>query len=277
MKKKYIAAPLALLFGVFGVHRFYLGQRGLGILYFMGFMITFAITVSDHVEFPPIVFMGILGFVDSILLFAMPQEDFDDRYNKKYFARRRNRQEEYPEYEEPYSNTSNTFPKAAIGTGSNKEDLFKRMGIERFRAFDFDGAIDAFSKSLEANLTSPTLHFNLACSYSMLENANKAFHHLEKAIENGFSDFGKIHSHQALAFLRKQADFQKFVDNGYKRISALPQAQNNVLENIVSGQSTAATPTKDVFDEILQLGDLKEKGLISEEEFARQKIKLLNE
>lgn len=277
MKRKYIAAPLALLFGIFGVHRFYLGQRGLGILYFMGFMLTFGITVSEHGGFPPIVFMAILGFVDAVLLFAIPQEDFDDRYNKKYFARRRSRLEDYSGYDESDFSSSNNFSNEVRDKGSNKEDLFKRMGIERFRAFDFEGAIEAFSRSLEANLTSPTLHFNLACSYSMLENANKAFQHLEKAIENGFSDFGKIHSHQALAFLRKQADFQKFVDNGYKRISALPQAQNNVLDNIVSGQSTAATPTKDVFDEILQLGDLKDKGLITEEEFARQKMKLLNE
>jgi tetratricopeptide (TPR) repeat protein len=273
MKNKFVAAVLALLFGIFGVHRFYLGQRVFGVFYLTAFFITLMITISENA--PVIMGPAILGFIDAVLLFAMPQEDFDDRYNKKQVRKRREKMPVDEDFNDSSYNYSSSFSNS--GENGDKESLFKRMGIERFRAFDFEGAIEAFSKSLEANLTSPTLHFNLACSYSMLENAAKAFQHLEKAVENGFTDFGKIHSHQALSYLRRQADFQKFVDNSYLRIAALPSAQNNLLDNIASGQSTATNPSKDVFDEILQLGDLKDKGLISAEEFARQKQKLLSE
>ncbi|MDR0914937.1 MAG: NINE protein [Oscillospiraceae bacterium] len=37
LKNKYVAGVLAILFGTFGVHRFYLGNAGLGILYILFF------------------------------------------------------------------------------------------------------------------------------------------------------------------------------------------------------------------------------------------------
>ena len=135
---------------------------------------------------------------------------------------------------------------------------------------DFEGAIDSFLKALEDNITSPSVHFNLACCYSMIENTEKALQNLEKAIENGFSDISKIHSHKALAYLRKQPEFESFVANGYRIIKQLPEPQPNLLDT----QSNAAP--KDVLDEVLHLGDLREKGLITEEEFVAQKRKLLS-
>ena len=79
MRNKTVAAILAFIMGIFGVHRFYLGQRVLGILHFFMFFITFMITVSEPVEFPPIIIPFLIGFVDAVLLFVMPQVEFDDK------------------------------------------------------------------------------------------------------------------------------------------------------------------------------------------------------
>ena len=107
----------------------------------------------------------------------------------------------------------------------------------------------------------------------MIENTERALQSLEKAIENGFSDISKIHSHQALSFLRKQPEFQTFVANGYHLVKQLPEPQPNLFDTSGPALSNA---TKDVLDEVLHLGDLREKGLISEEEFVAQKRKLLS-
>lgn len=56
MKDKNVAGILALFLGAFGVHRFYLGQTGLGILYAV-----FMTGIST-----------ILGIIDAIVFFHGP-------------------------------------------------------------------------------------------------------------------------------------------------------------------------------------------------------------
>ncbi len=277
MKNKIVAAFLALFAGMFGVHRFYLQRWWQGVMYMALAFITIMITADG--EGPAFLIPMVLGFVDALLFFVMPREDFDEKYNKKRMQQ--TQQEIY--YDEAESETdpaalmekplrsSKVPPASKAGKKEiKKEDFFKRSGIEQFRRMDFEGAIDSFLKALEDNITSPSVHFNLACCYSMIENTEKALQNLEKAIENGFSDISKIQSHKALAYLRKQPEFESFVANGYRIIKQLPEPQPNLLDT----QSNAAP--KDVLDEVLHLGDLREKGLITEEEFVAQKRKLLS-
>ena len=108
------------------------------------------------------------------------------------------------------------------------------------------------------------VHFNLACAYSLSEESENAFFHLSKAVEFGFIDFKKIQEHDALAYLRIQDEFEPFKKNGY-RINIKPtlQTENEVI------------PSNNLLDQIKQLGELKEKGLLTEKEFEIQKKKLL--
>jgi tetratricopeptide (TPR) repeat protein len=277
MKNKIVAAFLALFAGMFGVHRFYLQRWWQGVMYMALAFITIMITADG--EGPAFLIPMVLGFVDALLFFVMPREDFDEKYNKKRMQQ--TQQETYYDEAESEADPAALMEKplrsSKVTPGSKagkreikKEDFFKRSGIEQFRRMDFEGAIDSFLKALEDNITSPSVHFNLACCYSMIENTEKALQNLEKAIENGFSDISKIQSHKALAYLRKQPEFESFVANGYRIIKQLPEPQPNLLDT----QSNAAP--KDVLDEVLHLGDLREKGLITEEEFVAQKRKLLS-
>lgn len=68
MKSKTTAIVLALLLGSLGIHRFYLGQTGLGILYLV-FCWTFI--------------PALVAFVDFILLLVMSDETFNQKYNTK--------------------------------------------------------------------------------------------------------------------------------------------------------------------------------------------------
>lgn len=270
MKSKYVAAALAFVFGIFGTHRFYLGQRFLGIVYFFLFFVGLIVTVEEGGEFPLIVLPAVLGFIDSILLAVMPQEEFDERYNKKWLKRQ-------TDYSAPRREPRRPALPAPMETHRETLSELKRRGIEKFRDFDFHGAVREFDKVLEISPNDPATLFNLACCYSIMEEKDKAFDHLNLAVANGFNNFEKIQTHDALAYLRAQNEFDVFVKNGYKfaqreqpRASMAPKAQEPqapIEETLVLRD--------DLLDQIIQLGELRNKGILTEEEFAKQKEKIL--
>lgn len=69
MKSKTTAAILAFFLGGLGVHKFYLGQNGLGILYLI-FCWTFV--------------PAFIAFIDCILLLIMSETAFNEKYNKSF-------------------------------------------------------------------------------------------------------------------------------------------------------------------------------------------------
>lgn len=66
-KNKIAAALLAFFLGGFGVHKFYLGQVGMGILYLVFFW-----------TFIP----AIVAFVEFIILLTMSDETFNQKYGR---------------------------------------------------------------------------------------------------------------------------------------------------------------------------------------------------
>ena len=75
-KSKVVAGVLALFLGGLGVHKFYLGQTGLGILYlclyFFGIFFLFI----------PTLIIGVIAFVEAIVYFCSSDENFDNKYNR---------------------------------------------------------------------------------------------------------------------------------------------------------------------------------------------------
>ena len=271
MKNKIVASFLALFFGVFGVHRFYLGQRFIGVLHIIAFFFFLMVMENTHADFPLPVIPALVGFIDAILFMAMPKEDFDDKYN----AKRRARFQQQYGYENQDSKKTRSVQRYRKATNpppkSRPISPFKKMGIEKFRDYDFEGAVIAFQKALDYHYDDPATHFNLACCYSIMEEADKSFQHLEKAVEFGFSDLKKIQSHDALAFLRSQPGFDDFVKNEYRQVAALPEPKSNMLDE------EPKSATDDLLEQIIKLGDLRDKGILTEDEFAAQKRKLLDE
>ena len=70
MKSKKVAIVLVLVTGTLGIHRFYLGQTGLGVLYFLTFGL-----------------IGILPIIDLVCLLLGSQESFDNKYNSQAIQR----------------------------------------------------------------------------------------------------------------------------------------------------------------------------------------------
>ena len=277
MKDKNVAGILALFLGWVGIHRFYLGQVGLGIFYVFLF-------------FTGISF--ILGLIDAIAFFVMDQDNFDLKYNRRFMdvhrkdrldtdfnrdrrrAERHERREEYRSRraERPQQRPSHRRPVKRVNP-------HKQKGIERYKDFDYAGAIEEFNKALEIEERDIAVHFNLACAYSLEEQAEKSFYHLDKAVEFGFQDFKRIKDHDALAFLRIQDGFDDFEENDF-RLAGMPvkkkAAEKPAQPQIDAPKEEDLLSTEpDLLDQIKKLGELRDKGLLTEKEFAEQKRRLL--
>lgn len=270
MKKKGVAFVLAFFLGVFGVHRFYLGQRKLGMLYLAVFLVGFIhITTFDYYNGPPLfIITAIIAFVDSILFLAMPKEEFDVKYNQGKTA--------YPTLEtkrpakQGFRQANRKRKDRFAGTRTNS---YKISGLEKYKDYDYEGAIQDFKKALEERYDDPAIHFNLACSYSIMEETDNAFFHLDKAVEFGFDDFDKIQDHDALAYIRTAPEFDQFVDNNYRKTAQLTVPKEDLLSTLIP----APIPLMDgdILEKIASLGELRDKGFLTEEEFSMQKKRLL--
>lgn len=280
MKSKQVAGVLALLFGVFGVHRFYLGKRFWGVLHLLAFFMCFGITVASDGDAPFILAPALLGFIDSILLFVMPKEEFDERYNAKYLDRRYD-----DDYHQPVERSRRPAPKALPAAPAHPERIYKKRGVEHFRRFNYETAIENFHQALDHHYEDPITHFNLACCYSRLEESENAIHHLNEAVAFGFKDIKKIHTHASLAFLRSTPAFESFVNNGYQILKnpaePAPNAQpQTAIPQVETEAGTKQPPAlnlnDDLLDQIVKLGELRDMGILTEEEFSAQKQKMLN-
>ncbi|MDH3648462.1 MAG: NINE protein [Saprospiraceae bacterium] len=266
MKNKNVAALLAFIGGVFGIHRFYLGQIGLGIFYCILSMTALSV---------------ILGILDGIIFLTMDQEVFDAKYNRtraQYVGDPRRR----PDFERPRTRRGRTYQQRTRKSPVThrrpaperpqrpsrrkqvvKNNPFKQAGIKKFKDYEFELAIEDFEQALKISPQDVAIHFNIACAYSQIEKPAKAFEHVSQAVELGFNDFGKIDSHDALAYMRIQPQWDDFKANGYTLRMKLDAPKENMLDNDL------------LLEQLKKLNELKEKGLITEEEFVTQKKKLM--
>ncbi len=261
MKNKNTAAVLALVMGIFGVHRFYLNRPVQGVLYCLLFWTGIS---------------AVLGLIDAVLFATMDARDFDFKYNRSYFEEEEGRrgsqradygrrQRQKPDYWQPEHKQRPPYKvnKTTVGT-PKKENLRKASGIKKYKNFDFPGAIDDFQHSLRAEPNDVPTYFNLACAYSLTEQKDAAFFHLSEAVRLGFADFEKINTHDGMAFLRIQSEFDGFVANGYRIIDSTktdsepPAAQNDLLEQLQKAK------------------ELHENGILSHEEFALETKRILS-
>lgn len=275
MKKKNIAGVLALFAGYMGLHRFYLGQVGLGIAY---------IFLIPILVFTGLWFVSFIGLLDALLFFTMDKDAFDLKYNKGYVeeesqsgqrprrAKERNKRHRKSENERREKTHNSSLKK--MKPSRPKSNAFLKEGIKKFKDYDFENAIIDFENALKHDPQHVATHFNLACAQSLMENKDKAFYHLDRAVALGFNDFNAIKTRDHLAFIRIQPEFDQFEANSFRLAKQLKTPQ----EDLLSSQPTAQSSDKnnDLLDQLQRLATLKEKGLLTEAEFSTQKEKLLN-
>lgn len=260
MRNKTAAGLFAIFLGWAGVHRFYLGQVGLGILYVFLTIISFGVVSS------------IISLIDAVVLFSMADQQFDQKYNPQEGmvppVYNRRTQPGYPRVAQPRQKQSTSKNQSS---GREIQNPYKVNGIKKYKEFDLEGAIEDFKKGLEIHPRDISLHFNLACAYSLTEQVDKAYTHLDRAVSLGFNDFDKIKTHDDLAYVRIQDRFEEFQKNGYRL--ELPPVQTTTAE---VPEIPKEQPVQDdvLLAQLKRLAELRDRGLLSEQEFIIEKRKL---
>ncbi len=275
MKSKIAAGVLGIVLGGFGVHRFYLGQVGFGILYLLFFWTGIP---------------WLVGWIDGIIMLTTDDDAFNFKYNKEYYYSKQNQggqdrgrpegRASYNKYQEREDERQRQRertqqPRSEQRQGSvKKNNPYKDEGTKLYRDYDFRGAIKSYQMALKVSPNDSIVHFNLACLYSLEEDRDHSYLHLSKAVANGFSMYDKIREHDHLAFLRTDPSFETFVANGYKTnaaynrptpMQALPPKEADEI-NLMSDE---------VMQKLEQIGKLKELGFLTDAEFNAQKAILL--
>ena len=255
-KLKKRAAFIALFFGILGAHRFYLGQRGLGIAYFASFIMGIIGAVWFLIAIP-----AMIGVVDAITFFGMTNKEFDFKFNTAATPKPKKRRKET--VKQPIVEST---PQGAVNLGS--ELTLSEKAYKAIKFGDFELAIECFKELLKLDPDDEEFHFSLAVSYSMLQDAKNGFYHLSKAVEYGYENFQKINNHFTLAYLRSRKEYPSFQENGYRLIKMLPSPQEDLLDS-------ERPLLLEKLEKLEELGELLYRGEITEEEFSNFKKDLL--
>lgn len=252
VKNKNVAAILAAFGGILGLHKFYLGRSSSGIMYAFITLVTMGI-----VRIP---ISAILGFIDAITILGMSQEKFDRKYNRGRNSSRnvhqRRRKEE--------GRTTRTISTPATRR-KVKKNPYKTSAAKKLEEYDLKEAILDYENALKIAPDDPDIHYGMASTYSLEENAEKAFYHLGEAVRYGLKDQEKILKDDNLAFLRIQDQFETLRLKGFQQTKGktLKPSGNDLLEDDV------------LLSQLNKLSEMRKKGLLSQAEFAQERKKLL--
>lgn len=256
-RSRVTAAFIALFGGFIGLHKFYLRNPGGGIFYIILLFMT--------ARYIPI-FTAVLGLIDAIRLLSMSDEQFDRKFNKRKRGRRTPGRKSYPSQSRSQRDLKmdREYYQYKKSIAKKRDNPFKRSGEKKYKEYDLEGAIDDYNNALEITPDDKDIHFNMAAVYSLMENKEKSFYHLEEAVKLGFKDKDKIMSLDDLAFLRIQDEFEEFKNNGFTR--EVPKQKALPAEDLLQDDV--------LLSQLNKLKDLRSRGLLSQKEFNYEKEKL---
>jgi TM2 domain-containing membrane protein YozV len=239
MKNKKVAGLFAIFFGTIGLHKFYLNEPNKALFRIILLFIFYYLHIRLGINI-----LFFIGVIEGIRLLSMTDENFNKEYNNLTSFQKEQR---------PWGK------QAPIDIP--KSNPYKKAGIEKYREFDFPGAIEDFNNALVLDPNDIVTHFNLACSYSQIEDKDKALYHLKKSIQYGFNNYTKIDSNPGLAYLRTTPEYEEWKLNAQK---------NNPIESENTDENKL-----DLLVQIRILNEKREKGELDDDQYFEERKKLL--
>jgi tetratricopeptide (TPR) repeat protein len=288
MLNKTLAGFFAFFLGMFGVHRFYLGQMFRGASQFAGFFgFIFLYNVANDNDAEMLFGLAIATMVlapifTAIIFWATPQKKWQQKYDKEAL-----------EDDRPMG--------IAAPYAQRDTKALKAEGIRYYRTGDYDLAIEAFSEASIIDLGDAGTHFNLACSYAQLGQYGEALRHLELSVTFGLPKPERIEKHPALAALRKHSSYRSFRANNFRRLNLLELSEPKATDSKIVGEEetfknfnappppratstkagtaidpkAATPPGPDLLEQITRLRELHDAGVLTQIEYQKQKEKLM--
>ncbi|MFK8057507.1 MAG: NINE protein [Saprospiraceae bacterium] len=243
----------AITLGWCGVHRFIMGQWQWGLAHIFMFVATMAI--FDGEMTPWTTLSAFVAYYTAFRWWRMSNEEFADEYLEPV------EEEVGGKY---LKGTSTAHPKVISGKARRKILASAKTLYEQF---DYQGAAELYEDALDMDLADGDSRVLAARCYSLLEDAEASYRHLRRAVLLKANNLDIITKDEGFAWLRMQVDYVRRRRAGYAPVEpivekatappALPPRQDNILERLE------------------KLGELKERGLLDDDEFLREKKRLL--
>ena len=146
MKNKYVAALLCFLVGELGIHEFYLGNTGRGVVYLI---LTIGSIFTGGILLIPI---GIVLLIQTIVLLAMNQATFDAKYNAGATTAPRAETPRYQPENQFYSQPNNRTPIAPAKTQKSVSEILTEYKLMLDQGLITQEEYDAKKRSLLSEL-----------------------------------------------------------------------------------------------------------------------------
>lgn len=142
-------------------------------------------------------------------------------------------------------------------TPASPYDKLLKLGMKSYHQGNYDAAIKIFDDAILKFNTKPEAYLRLGAVYAKQSKVDLAIKNVAKSKKLGVSSLELV-SKEPFDSIRNTQKWIDFVNNDYQ------------ISNGIKHQTLSTT------DELLKLGELFEKGLLTKEEFEIEKKKLLN-
>ena len=247
----------AIFLGFVGVHRFTLGQWHLGLLFIFMFVVSQSLGLyfpgSDGLPWATLA-AGV-GYFEALRFYRMSDEEFAHRYLEEV--------EPEPVRGRYLAGTPAPHPRAVSAKSRRR---LADEAAKRYEEFDYQAAAELYEEALDLDLADGEARVLAARCYSLLEQSAPAYRHLRRAVQLRAGNLDLVDADAGFAWLRTRGDFA----DRRRRAYAEPPAEQD-------GEGPPALPARadNVLDQLEQLGRLRNRGLLDDEEFAREKRRLL--
>lgn len=142
-------------------------------------------------------------------------------------------------------------------TPASPYDKLLKLGMKSYHQGNYDAAIKIFNDAILKFNTKPEAYLRLGAVYAKQGKVDLAIKNVAKSKKLGVSSLELV-SKEPFDSIRNTQKWIDFVNNDYQ------------ISNGIKHQTLSTT------DELLKLGELVDKGLLTKEEFEIEKKKLLN-
>ncbi len=96
-------------------------------------------------------------------------------------------------------------------------EVLAALGDAYTRVGDYEKGLEIDERLVQLKPKDPVVLYNLTCSYSLVNEVDKAFRMIKKAIKYGYCDFEYMKRDRDLLNLKRDKRFQKYFERVQKR------------------------------------------------------------
>jgi TM2 domain-containing membrane protein YozV len=289
-RSRNVAIFLSLFLGWVGIQKYYIGSVFMGVL-------------CSIFAFTSIPFF--LGLLDVVRFALMTDDEFDAKYNTGPYPVHRTKygtivfkKDEKPGNQSfrPFRDTVPSYtkpdwsrPEVSKGVSLSSNSNY-RKGNELFEKYSIKEALIAYRAALKESPNEAEIYFKMACCNAILEQKKALFGNVQMAIRCGFSDWNQIRTNDELAYFRIQPEYDKINESNFTiwpevaeeesdyidvSTKVLPPKNEDESKNVEINEGEPELSTDEILVQLKELGDLHQKGVLSDTEFNMQRRKLL--